>query len=670
MNRSITLLAGTALACALALPLSAQEAEAPVIVVTGEGLDETPATPAYDQQVIDREQLVSVPSGRIEDALASVAGFQQFRRSDSRSANASAQGATLRALGGNATSRALVLLDGVPMSDPFFGYIPFSAIAPERLSQIRVTRGGGSGPFGAGALAGTIEMESAGIDQLDGFAGQALVNDRGETELSGSAGARLGSGFLVASGRWDRGKGFYTTPEADRVPLSARAAFDGWSAQIRGVAPVSDEIELQVRGLAYRDERTLRFKGADSSIEGQDASLRLVGRGEWEFDALAYLQARNFTNVVVSSTRFVPVLDQRNTPATGLGGKLELRPPVGDAHVLRVGMDFRRAEGELFETAISAFSGNITARRNAGGTNTDLGLFVEDDWSLGRLVLTLGARLDRWTIRDGFYTERDASGELLSTDSFADRAGWDASFRGGVLYRANDVVALRAAAYSGLRLPTLNELYRPFVVFPVVTQANAALENERLEGFEAGIELTPNPAVALSLTAFDNRVKNAVANVTIAENLRQRRNIDAIQSRGLEASVSATLGAFSLDASAVWTDAEAKGSGFAAALDGNRPSQTPRFTGGATLSWTPADDWLLSATVRHVGAQFEDDLESNVLPAATTLDAFVRVPMTPSIAFVLRGENLTDEAIVTRNQSGAIDLGVPRTVWAGVKVGL
>ena len=670
MNRSITLLAGTALACALALPLSAQEAEAPVIVVTGEGLDETPATPAYDQQVIDREQLVSVPSGRIEDALASVAGFQQFRRSDSRSANASAQGATLRALGGNATSRALVLLDGVPMSDPFFGYIPFSAIAPERLSQIRVTRGGGSGPFGAGALAGTIEMESAGIDQLDGFAGQALVNDRGETELSGSAGARLGSGFLVASGRWDRGKGFYTTPEADRVPLSARAAFDGWSAQIRGVAPVSDEIELQVRGLAYRDERTLRFKGADSGIEGQDASLRLVGRGEWEFDALAYLQARNFTNVVVSSTRFVPVLDQRNTPATGLGGKLELRPPVGDAHVLRVGMDFRRAEGELFETAISAFSGNITARRNAGGTNTDLGLFVEDDWSLGRLVLTLGARLDRWTIRDGFYTERDASGELLSTDSFADRAGWDASFRGGVLYRANDVVALRAAAYSGLRLPTLNELYRPFVVFPVVTQANAALENERLEGFEAGIELTPNPAVALSLTAFDNRVKNAVANVTIAENLRQRRNIDAIQSRGLEASVSATLGAFSLDASAVWTDAEAKGSGFAAALDGNRPSQTPRFTGGATLSWTPADDWLLSATVRHVGAQFEDDLESNVLPAATTLDAFVRVPMTPSIAFVLRGENLTDEAIVTRNQSGAIDLGVPRTVWAGVKVGL
>ncbi|WP_156494559.1 TonB-dependent receptor domain-containing protein, partial [Erythrobacter sp. HI0019] len=91
------------------------------------------------------------------------------------------------------------------------------------------------------------------------------------------------------------------------------------------------------------------------------------------------------------------------TPATGLGGKFELRPPVGDAHVLRLGVDYRNAQGELFETAISAFSGNVTARRQAGGTNTDLGFFIEDDWTLGAMVLTAGARLDRWTIRDGFY---------------------------------------------------------------------------------------------------------------------------------------------------------------------------------------------------------------------------------------------------------------------------
>lgn len=641
----------------------------PAIVVTGRGLEETPATPAYDTQEIGRESIVSAPSGRIEDVLSSVAGFQQFRRSDSRSANPSAQGATLRALGGNASSRAQVLLDGVPMTDPFFGYIPFSAIAPERLGSIRVTRGGGSGPFGAGALAGTIELTSADADTLGTFGGQFLANDRGETEASATLASNLGSGFGVISGRWDRGKGFWTTPRDQRVPASARAAYDAWSVQLRGVAPLSDTVELQVRGLAYRDERTLRFDGADSSAEGQDASLRLVGRGDWQFDVLGYVQARNFTNVVVSSTRFVPVLDQRNTPATGLGGKIEVRPPIGENHVFRLGLDYRRSDGELFETALSAFSGAVTARRNAGGTNTDLGIFAEHDLTLGALVLTAGARADRFTIRGGFYSERSGAGTLVTDNHFANRAGWDASFRGGALYKISDGVSLRAAAYSGLRLPTLNELYRPFVVFPVTTQANESLRNERLEGVEAGLDVSPSSNLRFALTAFDNKVKHAIANVTIATNLRQRQNIDAIRSRGIEANASLRLGTVSLDGALAYTDAEARGSGFAAALDGNRPSQTPKWVAGGTLAWRPASDWLLSATVRHIGAQFEDDLETDILPAATTLDAFAQFPMAKGVMLVLRGENLTGETIVTRNQAGSIDVGTPRTLWAGVRLG-
>ncbi len=660
-----------------AAPLAAQssespsdQAERPVIVVTGIGLPDSPATPAYDTVLIDRETLVSSSSGRIEDALSSVAGFQQFRRSDSRSTNPSSQGVTLRALGGNASSRAQVLLDGVPMADPFFGYIPLSAIAPERLASARVTRGGGSGPFGAGALAGTIELTSADAATLGLVSGQVLVNDRGETETSASIAPRLGEGFAVLSGRWDRGQGFWTTPLDQRVPASARAAYDAWSVQLRAVAPLSDTIELQARGLAYRDERTLRFEGADTSMEGQDASLRLVGRGKWQFDLLGYVQARNFTNVVVSSTAFVPTLDQRNTPATGVGGKFELRPPTGESNVLRLGVDYRKSSGELFENAISTATGAVTQRRNAGGVNTDLGLFLEDDLTLGPVTLTAGARADRYTISNGFYVAHNAAGLAVTDARYADRSGWEGSFRGGAVARLGAGLRLRAAAYTGLRLPTLNELYRPFTVFPVVTQANAELRNERLEGFEAGIDYAPSSAVDLSLTAFDNRVKHAIANVTLGPNLRQRQNIDAIHARGIEAGANLKFGAFALAGSLAWTDAEARGSGAAASLDGNRPAQTPRWAASGTASWRPAANTLVSLTARHVGAQFEDDLETDVLPAATTLDFFAQFPVTPNLALVLRGENLTDETIVTRNQSGSIDYGTPRTIWAGIKLGL
>jgi outer membrane receptor protein involved in Fe transport len=76
-----------------------------------------------------------------------------------------------------------------------------------------------------------------------------------------------------------------------------------------------------------------------------------------------------------------------------------------------------------------------------------------------------------------------------------------------------------------------------------------------------------------------------------------------------------------------------------------------------------------AATLRHVGKQFEDDRETDVLPSATTVDLFAQVPLAGKFSFVARAENLFDETIVTRNQAGSMDFGAPRTVWAGFRYG-
>ena len=667
--RIAALLFGTALSVIVPAQLSAQDQTENVIIVTGKGLEDAPSTAAYAVTDLDEEVIESAASGRIEDVLRNVAGFQQFRRSDSRSSNPSAQGVTLRGLGGNASSRAAVLLDGVPMADPFFGYIPLSAIDPAGLEAVRVTRGGGSGPFGAGALTGVIELTSA--NDL-GLRGSALINDRAETELSSSYGAQLGAGYAQVSGRWDRGIGFFTTPADQRVPATARARFDSWSTGLRVAVPLNDTVELQARGLFFDDNRTLRFDGADSSHQGQDASVRLVGRGAWEFDALAYVQARNFTNIVISSTRFVRVLDQRNTPSTGLGGKLELRPPVGDEHTLRLGVDYRRSDGELQEESFSAFTGNLRERRRGGGTNSDFGVFIEDDWTPtalgGGFTLTGGVRADRTVISDGFYRAVDAGGALVQETIAPDRSDWSVSWRAGAAYAASDLLKLRGAAYTGLRLPTLNELYRPFVIFPIVTQANADLENERLRGFEVGADITPSDDFGLSLTAFDNRVRNAIANVTLTPTLRQRQNLPAIKAQGVEAGLKAAFGALRFDGSLTFTDAEVEGEGASIALDGNRPPQVPRWSGSARAAWSPADDWTLAATLRYTGTQFEDDQQSAPLPAATTIDLFAEIPLFRRFSIIARAENLLDEEIVTRDSGGAIDLGAPQTLWLGIRL--
>src|SRR3978361_1630733 len=61
------------------------------IIVTGHGLQDSPATPAYDVQTLGRDALTASVSDRIEDVLSDVAGFQQYRPSDSRSHKPSPQ---------------------------------------------------------------------------------------------------------------------------------------------------------------------------------------------------------------------------------------------------------------------------------------------------------------------------------------------------------------------------------------------------------------------------------------------------------------------------------------------------------------------------------------------------------------------------------------------------
>ena len=638
------------------------------IVVTGAGLPLSPGTPAYGSVTIDRARLQDSASGRIESVLGDVAGFQQFRRSDSRSANPSAQGATLRALGGNASSRTLILLDGVPIADPFFGYIPFSALVPDRLALLRVTRGGGVGAFGAGAVAGTIELASATRDQLPDFTASAFYGSRDATELSGSLTQDLGGGFVSLSGRWDRGDGFQTTPADQRVAATVPAAYDGWSTNLRAVAPLSATSELQFRATLFRDERTLRFRGADSSSEGQDMSIRYVARGAWQVDALAYLQARNFSNIVISSSSFRKSLDQRNTPSTGIGGKLEIRPPVGGDHILRLGADTRFATGDMYEDAYNAnlATNPRTFLRHAGGDQWTTGFFVEDDWTLGGLVLTGGARADHWSIDNGFYKEVNATTSAISrNNSFADRSGWEASGRLGALLHLTDGIALRGAGYTGFRLPTLNELYRPFVVFPITTQANAALTPEKLKGVEAGIDLSPATGVTLAATLFYNRLDDAIANVTLSSTVRQRQNVDAIVAKGVELTAQAALGDFRLSGSYTYSHSRVKAPG--EAFDGLMPSQTPRHAASGTLAYSPANGPSLSTTLRYVSRQYEDDLQSDALPGAVTLDAVARLPVGHGVTLVARGENLFDETVFTRNAGGSIDLGTPRTLWIGIR---
>jgi vitamin B12 transporter len=678
------------LAWSLLLVPALAHAQGGDIIVTGRGLDSAPGDAAYDIVTIDRDRLTGSASGRLEDVLRDVAGLQQFRRADARSANPTSQGITLRGLGGNASSRALLVLDGVPQSDPFGGWVSFGAYAPERLDSVRVTRGGGSGVFGPGALAGTIELSSAGPDALRGVNAGLAYGSRRSVDADASLSAVLGSGFATLSADYARGDGFAPVIAAQRGPVDRPAEYEQASLSARAVVPVGDATEVQASVLAFADTRERGFAFSDNRSDGADASLRVVHRGRWGWSALAYVQARGFESSFASidqgRTTATQTLDQYSTPATGLGARAEIRPPVGDRAQLRLGSDWRRTSGRTQER-YTFVAGAPTRGRAAGGTTDTVGAFAELSLEAGNgITLTGGARVDRWTISGGYLRERTlATGAILTDTVFPDRSGWEPTGRIGAAWALSDTVTLRAAGYTGWRLPTLNELYRPFRVGADATAANALLSPERLRGVEAGIDYRPVEGARIAVTLFGNRLENAIANVTLAQGpgtfpgvgflsaagaYRQRQNLSAVESKGVELDLSASIDAFRLTASYAFADTEVEASGPAAALDGLRPAQTPRHAASATIGWEPRDGLSAAMTARYVSAQFEDDQNSVALADAVTFDARVALALTPRLSLELRGENLTDTRVEAAiSGSGIVERATPRTLWVGVRIG-
>lgn len=634
-----------------------QAAPPPEIIVTGRLLP-SGGERVFPPLLIDRSRLTLTASDRIENILSDVAGFQSFRRADSRGSNPTAQGAVLRGLGGNASARVLVLLDGVPQGDPFFGSIAFNALVPGEIGRVAVTRGAGAGPFGLGGVAGVVEIESVGAADVGDLTGSVAAGDRSSLEAQAVFAPRWSSGFAVFAGRIERGAGYWTTPPEQRNLASVRSAYRDQTLSGRIVTGVGGG-ELQANARWFHDRRVLRYRGATNGSDGQDISLRWIRRGRWTLDALAYGQKRGFSTVVVSANSLRPVTNQRATPSTGLGARLELRSPPWHGVSLRTGADIRDAVGTALEDSLAA-SGAVTGSRSSGGHQLDAGAFAEVDAAAGSLSLTAGGRIDHWRQSDALLRTLSATGAVTNEMRPAATSGWLPSGRVGARLQVAGPVAMRAAAYASARLSTLNELYRSFTVFPVTTQANPSLRPERLRGAEIGAELKPLSGVTVGATLFSNRLVDAVANVTVGPNRRQRRNVAAIASRGAEIDARWTFSHGSLAAS--WTGYRARVES-SDALNGKRPAQTPGNALSTTLTLRPLPRIDLSATLRRTGSAFEDDLNADMLPAATTVEALARWRFSKRLGVELRAENIGNARVLTRNQAGSTDLGTPRTLW-------
>ncbi|MEA3472477.1 MAG: TonB-dependent receptor [Pseudomonadota bacterium] len=661
----------------------------PEIVVTAARLPPAAADAAFSVVRIDEGVLSR--SSRLDEALRSVPAVSLFRRTSSAAANPTTQGISLRAIAPSGAGRTLVLLDGVPLNDPFGGWVIWSQATPESLESLDVIRGAGSGPYGAGALTGTITLR----ERAKGGAVDVSASERGGLRAAGSASTRLGPLAVTLSGLREVSDGYVPVRGPAAGAADTPLDLDSRSAALR-VDTALGQANLSVRAANWEEDRGSGLAGTRANASGHSLSATAAqtpsadGYGwrlqAWRIDSNL---ANSSASVSADRSTTTPANDQFKTPATGWGLNAALRRRMTDFAGGRleweVGADARFNYGETNELFSNPTGAGFTRIRRAGGETAVAGAYVDASWTAADWLVAGGLRVDRWENAGGFRQENTlATGAVLLNESDPDRSGGVVSARLALRRDLGGGYAARAAAYSGFRPATLNELHRPFRVGNDITEANAALTPETLKGVETGLAFD-REGMRWGASVFWNQIEDAIVNVTLGSGpatfpragfvpaggvLRQRQNAGTIDAWGVELTGALDLSsAVSLNAAASWTDAEIDGGSSAAQLTGLRPPQAPEWSATAGLDWRATDRLTLALAARYESSRFDDDLNSRVLDAAVTLDARGEWAFTRNATLWMAADNLFDENVeVSETGTGVAGYGPPRTLSIGLRL--
>ena len=160
-------------------------------------------------------ELLASGGAMVDDVLRNTPGFSLNRRSSSRASPPPSQGVALRGIPGIGASRTMVLADGLPLNDPFGGWVYWDRIPQAAIDRVEVLRGAAGDLYGADAMGGVIQILTftSGNRRL-----RAIVEGGTQETVArrSSAAGRPAAGPRPAAGEWENSGGYMRVPPEDR----------------------------------------------------------------------------------------------------------------------------------------------------------------------------------------------------------------------------------------------------------------------------------------------------------------------------------------------------------------------------------------------------------------------------------------------------------------------
>ncbi|MBU3593571.1 TonB-dependent receptor [Polynucleobacter sp. 71A-WALBACH] len=668
---------------------------------SGTPLDEIP----LNTTVLTKEALEVSPDQTIDQVLKNVPGVI-LNDTPYYQKDPTGQGINVRGLG---NARTLVLIDGVPANDAFYGTVQWNLVPMSSIDSVEFIRGGVSSLWGNYGMGGVINIKT-----------KTPVNS--QQEVSASYGA-FGTSNVAASKDLIASENLQLRFSADYFNT------EGYQ-NIATISPASPTSIRNGQGDAASHNSNVRMQGYFKATQDTSGFFRLgyhtmsdlssgyafatnitqetdlAGGATTHLDDKSKVDVNFFyentgfnkqngstTSVTGSNPKNFPYINANyKDPYSTVGASAQYTQEVtGVIDQFVVGVDARNIAGSN-QTNNLGVNGSIAAVNYGQGQQTFYGLLGQAKSKAESFPLeaTLAARLDQWNSQTPTSYNAGLSGTPIY-QNVSNQSKTQLSPTLGLLYKMNRDWDLRSAAYQAFHAPGMNNTLRSYGSGNGYSFANPNLTPETMTGYEVGTDYRWRGGFA-QLTAFNNYIQNAIVSYKIqpsqqalanslcatvgnpsgcSTNSSYYTNNQSLLSQGVEFQFHHDINSqWATDANYAFTSTKLT---WTATTDpvGKQLAGVPQNILGGGVTYYPVPQASLTATVRYVGSSWLDN--SNTLPVASYAVVGLRAnyELTKSTTVYASAVNLFNRQYITfgtGSNSSSYVLGMPQAISVGARI--
>ena len=659
--------------------------------------------------LLSRQQIQAMPETGVDQIVNKIPGVWTFTVPTGQ-LHPTGQPFSIRGFGSSTTINTLVMVDGVPINDPYFRTVDWSVVSKDSIDRIEVIRGGGATSlWGNMAMGGVVNI----ITRQPSRTGASLDANYGSydtlnTDASGSIvfNDRLRAGLEYSH---QQSAGYNLTPAQYRNANLVSTASKADNVSFSTFLTPNDNLSLFAKAYyhqAYEDGLVW------SLAHNQWSSYRLLLGGSYKLDEKsainfsAWVGGGVFGTTNASSGSYtlnnINALNQfvsqtETAPNNNQGGSVFYQLDTEHIKDVKIGVDFRRIQVtdniNLFASATAAPSTFVNR-----GEHLLEGIFAQGTWRLTSIPLDITVGL-----RGDFYQAVNASQLVANsgtTNIIPDSSAASFDPRIGFKYYVTDELVLRGAAYRNFSAPGMNQMYRSFAAGTSFTTTNPNLQPMTNVGEEIGFDFSWKK-VSLSATFFNNDLDNFIDFVKVCNTnaacaapfvtaaglgpafttVNQYNNVGNANFRGFEIIASwQVLPELRLNADFTQTTARLTSSNFPGLeFTGVQLGQVPDWMLNIGAEWHPIPDLALNINLKSFPAYWNDTGHTQLNDGATLVDLGASYKVRKGVEvygivqnlfntqYLAQGFSLTSFQGSTVNASSIPTLGMPLTVVGGLR---